>query len=281
MSARAPHPKRRSGEPASFAWTEPIAQEPAQPSKPEQAKPQVVVIGRGPSVTERLALAAPGTSVIASGAALLLVAIAGLALMSPSSPSASASRSSSPYGGGVARAQSSNSADTIAAIKPITDSGGTVTSSRDPFANPKYTAKLKADKLKAKRAKAARQEAGVAADRAAKQAAIPDFIGNFVYYSSYTPWERVRGVPDGWIDFEGQPTLRVQSVTASGADLYVVSDVDVVAKSGKRFSYSYPLRKLHVEPGAVVRFADYRDIEGEDVTYTLRFRGSSKNPKKR
>lgn len=281
MSARAPHPKKRTGEPASFAWTEPIVQQQAEPKKHDQAKPQVVVIGRGPSVTERLALAAPGTSVIASGAALLLVAIAGLALMSPSSPNASASRSSSPYGVNATHAQSANSANTIAAIKPITDADGKAASNSDPFSHPKYAAKLKADKLKAKRAKAARHDAGVAADRAAKQAAIPDFIGKFVYYSSYTPWEQVRGVPNGWIDFEGQPTLKVQSVTASGADLYVVSDVDVVAKSGKRFSYSYPLRKLHVEPGAVVRFADYRDIEGEDVTYTLRFRGSTKNPKKR
>ncbi|MBJ7347039.1 MAG: hypothetical protein JHC87_00545 [Thermoleophilaceae bacterium] len=281
MSARAPHPKKRVGEPSSFAWTEPIVQELKEPVKAVVAKPQVVVIGRGPSVTERLALAAPGTSVIASGAALLLVALAGLALMSPSSPSASATRSSSPYGGGAARPESAVADATIAAIKPLQDAKAKAPSTRDPFADPNYAAKQKIAKLQAKRAKAARQEAGVAADRAAKTAAIPDFIGNFVYYSSYTPWERVRGVPDGWIDFEGQPTLKVQSVTASGADLYVVSDVDVVAKAGKGFDYSYPLRKLHVKPGAVVRFADYRDIEGEDVTYTLRFRGSSKNPKKR
>ncbi len=55
---------------------------------------------------------------------------------------------------------------------------------------------------------------------------------------------------------------------------YVVTDVEVLADRSRAIRYSNPLRIIKIMPGSVVRFADYRDVQGEDVEYTIRFRGS-------
>lgn len=277
---------QRPGEPASFAWTEPLA--PREPEQREEAskdgKPRVVLVGRGPSVAERLALVAPHPTTIAAGAAILFVAITGLALISPSGDQATAARSGTPFNSGSVKSDGTISDATRDALKPLSD-GDRVdgSSKRDPFAQNEFAeakSSLDAKQRKTKQAQLAQLKVKRAAERKAREAAkkIPPYTGDFIYYSDYTPWERVAGKPGSWLEFDGQQTLLVQSVSSTGANLFVVSDVEVLGGKGKDYSYSYPLRRLYVKPGAVVRFADYRDVQGEDVTYTLRFRGSIKNP---
>ncbi len=282
--ANTPATGRNAGEPASFAWTEPIAvPEPERKSKDAGAEPRVVLVGRGPSLLERLALATPHPSTIAAGAAVVLVAVTGLALMSPNGDQATASRSTAPYGAtssGKSGTDAGLTREEFAALEGRADDARL----RDPFVGKGYqSAKHKADSRakQAAMAKAKASRARAAAELRAKKAAAsaPAYLGDVVYYSDYTPWERLKGTPGSWLQFDGQQTLMVRSVTADGAELFVVSDVEVIDNKGRGYSYSYPLRRLRVKPGAVVRFADYRDVQGDDVTYTLRYRGSVKNPK--
>jgi hypothetical protein len=279
-----PPAQRNAGEPVSFAWTEPIDRPHTDQAKPsEQDAPRVVLVGRGPSLVERLALAAPSPTTIAAGAAVLLVAVTGLALMSPSGEQATAGRSTSQYGDASAKTPTANVGLTKEEFAALEGESGSA-DNRDPFVGKGYgQAKRAADARARRTADAKRRQlaARKAAERRAKLAAAraPKYLGDFVYYSDYTPWERLKGTPGGWLQFDGQQTLMVESVTAGGAELFVVSDVEVINDRGRGFEYSYPLRRLKVKPGAIVRLADYRDVQGDDVTYTLRYRGPLKNPK--
>lgn len=285
-----PEPKpvkgRNAGEPASFAWTEPIAaSEPERKPASDDAKARVVLVGRGPSLAERLALATPHPTTIAAGAAIVLVAVTGLALISPSGEQATASRSNSPYGDASAQTPNANAGLTKEEFAALEGDGKSIKGdSRDPFVGDGYDSVMAQADARAKVAKASKdkqRKAKQAAEQRAKRAAAraPKFLGDFVYYSDYTPWERLKGAPSQWLNFDGQQTLMVETVGANAAELYVVSDVEVIDNKGRGYTYSYPLRRLRVAPGAVVRFADYRDVQGDDVTYTLRFRGAMKNPK--
>ncbi len=274
---------RNTGEPVSFAWTEPIERPRDEPPASAKQAPRVVLVGRGPSLAERLALAAPSSTTIAAGAAVLLVAVAGLALMSPSGEQATAGRNNSQYGDASPKTPAANVGLTKEEFAALEGKSGS-DENRDPFVGKGYGDAKRAAVARERRAADAKRRdlaARKAAERRAKLAAAraPKYLGDFIYYSDYTPWERLKGTPGGWLQFDGQQTLMVESVTAGGAELFVVSDVEVIDDRGRGYEYSYPLRRLKVKPGAVVRLADYRDVQGDDVTYTLRYRGSLKNPK--
>ena len=76
--------------------------------------------------------------------------------------------------------------------------------------------------------------------------------------------------------FAEQPTVKVLSVGKSSVLLFVGTDVEVIKEKSSHISYNKPVRQVKVAKGGVVRFADYRDIQGDDVTYTVRYDGSEK-----
>jgi hypothetical protein len=274
---------RKAGEPASFAWTEPISQ-PTDGATGRGAddEPRVVLVGRGPSVAERLALMTPRPTTIAAGAAVLLFAITGLTLVSPSGERATAGRSDSPFGAASGKTPDANVGLTKEEFAALEGSSGD--DSRDPFVGDGFQQARRTQQAKQQRAAAIKRRelaAQKAAEKRAKLAAAraPKYLGDFIYYSDYTPWERVKGTPGGWLSFDGQKTLMVESVSTSAAEVFVVSDVEVIDDGGRGYTYSYPLRRLELQPGAIVKFADYRDVQGDDVTYTLRYRGPVDNPK--
>jgi hypothetical protein len=86
----------------------------------------------------------------------------------------------------------------------------------------------------------------------------------------------VRKRAGGWLDFDAKPTVKVLSVGKSSAVLFVVTDVEVIKEKSAHISYNKPIRQVKLAKGGVVRFADYRDIQGDDVTYTIRYDGSEK-----
>jgi hypothetical protein len=243
-----------------------------------QAKPKAIIIGRGPSFFEKLIRFSPNPKPVLVGATALLIAIGGVAMISPSGDNATAARSSAPFGAADGSVGTGATPATIAAQRSRGNPSG---KSRDPFAaqsfksppKPNGTATTKAS------ASAPRDKAGSGSN--AKSAvntpavATPSlFVANFTTYSSYTPWSKSQKRSGGWVDFGGKPTVKVIAVGKNGADLFVVTDVEVITDKSKNIKYDNPMRTIHVGPGGVVRFADYRDIQGEDVTYTIRFRGS-------
>ena len=247
----------------------------AKPAVTDQRPSKAIIIGRGPSLAERLANLAPNPKPVLAGACALLIALTGVALISPSGEQATAQRSTAPLG-------VTEAADDAAAadLTGVTESPGTTIpgDKRDPFVADGYKARKPATAKKdAKSKKAASKKAQAAAPAAATPSM---FAANFVTYSSYSPWLKVKRRSGGWVEFGGEPTVKVVSIGASSVELYVVTDVEVLTDKSKKFNYSYPLRTVRLKPNGVVRFADYRDIQGEDVEYTIRFRGSTPVPTK-
>jgi hypothetical protein len=290
-AGRAESPARPSEvEPSTFAWTEPLADlDPIVLEKQvlvekivekkviveklveaPNKKDKVVIIGRGPSIGERLVRTAPNLNAVMAGAAALLIALAGVALVSPSGDQANAARAINAIGQAASATGSTSIGSGTDEVKPI-DSSETpaAPADRDPFAAQGFR-----PKTKAKSKKASDKKTDKKATPASASASL--FTADFIAYSSYTPWTTVSRRSGTWIEFDGKPTVKVVSVTENTADLFVVSDVDVLSDKSRDMTYSYPLRTVHVEAGGVVRFADYRDIQGEDVVYTIRFKDTHK-----
>ncbi|MFY9265007.1 MAG: hypothetical protein WAO61_06240, partial [Solirubrobacterales bacterium] len=241
-------------------------------SSSSAAEPKTIIIGRGPALTERLAKIAPSPAPVMAGACALLIALAGVALISPSGEQATAARSNSPLGvaeGGKPTALGPTGGETALAV---IDGGA----GRDPFAAKGFRPKT----IKRPGAAGDAKSRGAAQNKKAKPGATPAtatpslYAANFITYSSYTPWAKIKRRSGGWIDFDGKPTVKVVSVSEKSVELFVVTDVEVLTDKLKSATYSYPLRTIKLRADGLVRFADYRDIEGDDVQYTIRFRGS-------
>ena len=248
----------------------------AKPGAPASAtaptKTKAIIIGRGPSLAERLANLSPNPKPVLAGACALLIALFGIALISPSGDQATAQRASAPFGVTDASGESvpgDLSGDTATADTTINGE------KRDPFAAQGYKSSDPAKNEKSSKKSGGKNSSGKKASADAPAVAKPSlYAANMITYSSYSPWLKVKRRSGGWIEFDGEPTLKVVSIAAGSVELYVVTDVEVLTDKSKKYSYSYPLRTVRLKPGGVVRFADYRDIQGEDVEYTVRFRGS-------
>lgn len=250
-----------------------VAADEAKDKKPKRAKkskastePKAVVVARGPSVWTRVTRIAPKPMPVLAGAASLLAAIVALTLMSPSSNNASAEH-------GAARPAGTSSSAKSPAFE-MTDSQSKLRGSgRDPFAARGYTGvkpKSAANKSAAEKQDAATRAAAPAAE------ASPTYNAALTTYSSYTPWRKVVKQSGGWIDFDNKPTIKVLSVGRASIALFAVTDVEVIKDKSAHISYNKPIRQIKMGKGGVVRFADYRDIQGDDVTYTIRYTGSNK-----
>lgn len=233
-----------------------------------QQQPKAIIIGRGPSMATKIGRVAPKPTPVLAGVTALLIAIGGVALISPTSENADAARA------GAAFTSVEASGKTAPAdIGSMTNKTSRQAQSRDPFA-------AKAYKPPVKQAASTNPKAAVAANGKGKAAATPTvatpslFAAKFTTYSSFTPWTNSTKRSGNWINFGGKPTVKVVSVGKSGVDLFVVTDVEMIAEKSKNFKYDKPLRQVHLGKDGVVRFADYRDIQGDDVMYTIRFGGS-------
>ncbi len=229
--------------------------------------PKTVIVGRAPSVLDRLARVIPKPAPVLAGAASLLLAIVAMSLISPSGDNAVADR-------GKVRTPQKKSSEVVPDLSLSEKSLAVRRSSRDPFA-----AEGHADRLSAaeRRAKAAAKRKQAAATRAAAPAAAAaTYTANLTVYSSYTPWKRARKRAGGWIDFADKPTIKVLSVGANSLLLFAVTDVEVDGDRSRKIEYDKPIRQIKLQKGGIVRLADYRDIQGDDVTYTVRFDGSEK-----
>ena len=237
-------------------------------AKGKTRAPKAIIVGRGPTLVSKLGRVMPKPLPVLAGATALLAVLAGLALMSPSGDDASAERT---------RAQKTDAAtpsDVTPSLTLAANGSKPLGKSRDPFAAEGY-------KAPAPKPTAAKDDAAAKADaatRAAAPAAVatPLFTASLTAYSSFTPWKNLRKRAGGWIDFAEQPTVKVLSVGKSSVLLFVVTDVEVIKEKSSHISYNKPVRQVKVAKGGVVRFADYRDIQGDDVTYTVRYDGSEK-----
>ncbi len=299
---------RPGAEPSTFAWVEPLADvEPlvvekrifverdsaetdAAPAKTaakknqqtsSEAKPKAIIIGRGPTVLTRVARMAPNPSPVIAGASALLIALVGIALISPSGDNATAQRSTAAFiddpgleSAGVTLDTDQSTADDKAKGK-----------SRDPFAAdgyeaPQPTAKTgKSDGTAPNSpADAKRKATANAKTRATAPAASTAslYSASLITYSSFTPWTKSRKRAGGWIDFGGEPTVKVIAVKKDAIELFVVTDVEVIEDKSRKIEYDNPIRQVKVGKGGIVRFADYRNIQGDDVTYTIRYSESNK-----
>lgn len=246
----------------------------AKPGTPASAptKTKAIIIGRGPSLAERLANLSPNPKPVLAGACALLIALFGIALISPSSDQATAQRASAPFGATDSSGEpvpGDLSGDTATADSAVTGE------KRDPFAAQGFKSSESSKNEKSSKKSGGKKSSGKKASADAPAVAKPSlYAANMITYSSYSPWLKVKRRSGGWIEFDGEPTLKVVSIAADSVELYVVTDVEVLTDKSKKYGYSYPLRTVRLKPGGVVRFADYRDIQGEDVEYTVRFRGS-------
>ena len=77
------------------------------------------------------------------------------------------------------------------------------------------------------------------------------------------------------------PRVRESAGIGKGVNLFVVSDVEMLAGKSRSVKYDYPVRIVRIANGGVARFADYRDIQGDDVIYTLRYNKSIRLDKDR
>jgi hypothetical protein len=242
--------------------------------KKAEKAPKAIIVGRGPSLATKVGRVMPKPLPVLAGVMSLLAVLVGLSLMSPSSENANAER-------GTASSKLSSSKSATPSLTLAKNQGRLRGSSRDPFAAKGYTAPdptpataaaAKANAAKANAAKAAAQT------RAAAPASAPTslYTAALTTYSSYTPWTKTRKRAGGWIDFGQKPTVKVLSVGKNSIELFVVTDVEVVKDKSTHISYNKPVRQVKLAKGGVVRFADYRDIQGDDVTYTIRYEGSDK-----
>lgn len=242
--------------------------------KPEKKvkEPKAIVVGRGPTVWSKISRVMPAPKPVLAGAFTLLLAIASLALISPSSDNATAGRPTP---------KAPEASNKIAAPPQIekVSTKGTKGESRNPFAAKGYEEELAKKAAAEKKAKAAaKKKAEAAKTRAAApaSAATSLYKADLTTYSSYTPWKKATKRAGGWIDFGGKPTVKVLSVGKESILLFVVTDVEVIEDKSKKAEYDKPIRQIKLSKGGTVRFADYRDIQGDDVTYTIRFDGSEK-----
>lgn len=229
--------------------------------------PKTIVIGRGPGLMDKLSRALPKPAPLIAGVASLLLAIFAMSLISPSGDNAVADR-------GKVRSPDQKSEENLPDLSLSNESLAIKRSSRDPFAAEGHEEKLSAAEARAKAA--AKRKAAAATRAAAPAAAAPNFTANLTVYSSYTPWKRARKRAGGWVDFADKPTIKVLSVGANTLLLFAVTDVEVDADKSRKISYDKPIRQIKLQRGGIVRFADYRDIQGEDVTYTVRFDDAEK-----
>lgn len=241
-------------------------------------QPKAIIIGRGPGLAAKLARIAPNPSPVLAGASALLIALVGVALISPSSDNATAQRSNAALiddpaieSAGASIEKNDKSVDDQASGK-----------SRDPFAAegyeaPQPTAATGKSKTAGKQSAKAKQAAD-AKTRAAAPAAskLSQYTAGLITYSSFTPWTKSTKPAGSWIDFGGKPTVKVIGVGKNAIKLFVVTDVEVLEKKSRNIEYDNPIRQVTVGEGGIVRFADYRDIQGDDVTYTIRYSGSNK-----
>lgn len=233
------------------------------------AAEKAIIIGRGPTLLARIGRLAPSPSPVFAGVAALLIAIVGVALISPSSENASAARSNSPLG--VVKRGKSVPASLVGATSAASDPVGSK-GSRDPFAAQGYRAPKTTSGASAATGSTSATGTNSVATPATTKTSL--FAANFTTYSSYTPWEKSAKRAGGWIIFDGKPTVKVVAIGSKGVDLFVVTDVQLLNDKSKNFTYSDPVRMVHLNAGGIARFADYRNIQGEDVTYTVRFNGS-------
>lgn len=252
-----------------IAAEEPVAKKPrrGKKSKAAASEPKTVVVGRGPSMVARIGRVMPKPVPVMAGVVTVLAVVAGFALISPSSDNAVAEH------GNVKVKSTAKGAEAEPQFVLSDKSTAVRRSNRNPFAAQGYKpVKPKTKSEQAKQAKAA------AATRAAAPAAEakPAYTANLVTYSSYTPWKRASKAAGDWIDFAGKPTVKVLAVGKSSLLLFVVTDVEVIKDKSTHVSYNKPIRQVKLAKGGVVRFADYRDIQGDDVTYSIRFDGSEK-----
>lgn len=262
--------------PATIAASADVGDKKVKSRKSE--KPKAIIIGRGPGLAARLARIAPSPSPVLAGASALLIALVGVALISPSSDNATAQRSN-------AALMDDPSIETSGV--PIEKNDKSITDKatgdkRDPFAAgdyeaPQPTAASGKSKTMAKPSSKAKQAAD-AKTRASAPAAstVSSYTANLTTYSSYTPWTKTRKASGGWIDFGGEPTVKVIAVGKQSVELFVVTDVEVLESKSRNIEYENPIRQVKVGKGGIVRFADYRNIQGDDVTYTIRYGGSNK-----
>lgn len=276
----------RLAEPPSFAWSEPLVELPDVEPQVIEAPRQLVLVGHRPGLGERVGefrsavqAAMPSPMSAAAGVAVLLSSLVGVAMIAPSGEQATAARS------GMALVQSQNEPEKKPDISPMTgrELEGTGAASRDPFAVNGYEAPLPRNNVTSKKRESKRADAktksGARKRRVSQVEAFvkPDapgsnYVADFVFYSSDMPWSSLRRKRGSWLHVSGQPTLMFVSVDSKGADIFVVSDVEVLEGQGRRKAkYQYPTRMLRIENGGIVRFADYRETEGQDVTYTLRY----------
>ena len=225
------------------------------------------MIGRGPTIASRLARAAPNPVAAAASISVLFAALAAIAMISPSGEQATASRSSVQ----VAAGATGQLADGRSGVKKAAPAGqaakGSLSDDRSPFAAHGYRPPPNGKR-------AATQATNVTGAPATPAPHGRQYMADFIFYSSYAPWERLKRRAGTWLDFNGKPTLKFVSVDATGVNLFIVSDVEVLKDQSRDIRYDYPLRTLHVDNGGIVRLADYRDIQGDDVIYTLRYRKS-------
>ena len=244
--------------------------------KNKSSKPKTIIIGRGPGLGAKLARIAPKPTPVLAGASALLIALVGVALISPSSDRATAQRSDA----ALITESAGEATDAVIGNNNSSVEDKAKGSERDPFAAndyeaPKPPAKKPATKNKAD---AKKQSAANAKTRATAPAASKTsfYAANLVAYSSYTPWSKLKKRAGGWVDFDGKPTIKVIAVGANSVELFVVTDVEVLENKSRGIEYDKPVRQVTLTKGGFVRFADYRDIQGDDVTYTIRFGGSEK-----
>ncbi|MFT4050380.1 MAG: IMCp domain-containing protein [Solirubrobacterales bacterium] len=247
------------------------AEKPAK--KTSESEPKTIIIGRGPSALGRVGRVMPKPVPVLAGVCSLLAVIAVFSLMSPSGDNASADRGAVRTGGTVAETEKT----------PDLSLGGkslaTRRSSRDPFAAAGYKGEPK--KAGATDATAAAKEAAATKAAAPAAEASPTYTATVTTYTSYTPWRKLVKQSGAWINFDNKPTIKVLAVGRSSMMLFAVTDVEVIKDKSAHISYNKPVRQIKMARGGVVRFADYRDIEGDDVTYTIRYNGSNKIDVKR
>jgi hypothetical protein len=236
--------------------------------------PKAIIVGRGPTMASKLGRIMPKPLPVLAGATSLLAVFVALALVSPSSDNASAEH-------GKVSVRTAAAASTPS-LKLSNSQPKLRGQGRDPFAAKGYKAPTPTAATSATDPKtvAAQKQAAktAAATRAAAPAATPAslYTANVTTYSSYTPWTKARKRAGGWLDFDQKPTVKVLSVGKGSIQLFVVTDVEVIKDKSAHISYNKPVRQVKMAKGGVVRFADYRNIQGDDVTYTIRYDGSDR-----
>lgn len=236
-------------------------------------KTQTVVVGRAPGLLTKIARVVPKPVPVLVGATSLLAVIAAFSLMSPSGDNAAADRAK-------LREQKPAAATIDPSFQIEDETKVPKSKSRDPFAAVDYDPKTGKQPTAAEKKKEAK---AAAATRAAAPSAQAEsaWKASITAYSSYTPWKKITRTAGGWLDFAGKPTVKLLSVGKDSVVLFAVTDVDLIASKSSKATYDKPIRQVRLKLGGSARFADYRDLQGEDVTYTVRLDKTDKIPSKK